>query len=91
MFEKYGRFIARHPWKIVVFIGIMNAALGVGLLKINPESGIHQYVPIGSTASKDQKKVSFDGKVKCILFNKLIIVLTENQRNEKMFTSLVCI
>ncbi|CAG2238616.1 unnamed protein product [Mytilus edulis] len=57
VFEKYGRFIARHPWKIVVFIGIMNAALGVGLLKINPESGIDQYVPIGSTASKDQKKV----------------------------------
>lgn len=57
LFERYGKFVARHPWKTVILVGIINAALGVGLLELNPESGINQYVPIGNTASKDQQTV----------------------------------
>ena len=57
LFERYGRFVARNPWKIVIVVGILDTALGLGLLKLTTGSGIDQYVPIGSTASKDQTKV----------------------------------
>lgn len=56
-FERYGRLMARHPFKIVVIIGVIDIGLGLGLLRINTESGIDQYVPTGSTASKDQDSV----------------------------------
>lgn len=70
LFERYGKFVARHPWKTVILVGIINAALGVGLLELNPESGINQYVPIGNTASKDQQTVSFARRLVCTyLFN----------------------
>ena len=57
-FERYGRFIARHPLKTTIIIGILNLLFGLGLLKINSESGIDQYVPIGSQASKDESTVN---------------------------------
>jgi predicted RND superfamily exporter protein len=35
LFEKLGRFIARHPWKVIIFVSIVDIALGFGLLKIS--------------------------------------------------------
>ncbi|VDI80302.1 Hypothetical predicted protein [Mytilus galloprovincialis] len=58
LFERYGKFIARHPWKTVIVVCIIDIAFGVGIVKLKPESGIHQYVPTDSTASKDQTIVN---------------------------------
>lgn len=56
-FERYGRFVARHPWKTTIIVGFLNLLLGLGLLRINSESGIDQYVPLGSQAIKDETTV----------------------------------
>ncbi|CAC5391508.1 unnamed protein product [Mytilus coruscus] len=58
LFERHGKFIARHPWKTVIVVCIIDIAFGIGILKLKPESGIHQYVPTDSTASKDQTIVN---------------------------------
>ncbi|CAC5403644.1 unnamed protein product [Mytilus coruscus] len=58
LFERHGKFIARHPWKTVILVCIIDIAFGIGILKLKPESGIHQYVPTDSTASKDKTIVT---------------------------------
>ncbi|VDI80305.1 Hypothetical predicted protein [Mytilus galloprovincialis] len=58
LFERYGRFIARHPWKIVIIVCIINAGSGIGIMELKQESGIDQYVPTGTTAKKDQTMVN---------------------------------
>lgn len=57
-FEKYGRFVARHPWKVILLVVILNGCLGVGMIKLNVVIDVERiYTPIGSQASKDAEKV----------------------------------
>ena len=56
-FERYGRFMAKHPFKVVIIIGIIDIGLGLGLLKLEKETGIEQYTPTDSEASKNQETV----------------------------------
>ncbi|CAC5403640.1 unnamed protein product [Mytilus coruscus] len=58
VFEWYGKFIARRPWKTVIIVCCIDIVCGIGILKLKPESGIDQYVPTGSTAKKDQTIVN---------------------------------
>ena len=58
LFEKLGRFIARHPWKVIIFVSIVDIALGFGLLKLERDNSTEQYTPKDSTASKHRKLVS---------------------------------
>jgi predicted RND superfamily exporter protein len=44
VFERYGRFIARHPLKVIFIAVFINAGFGLGLLKLKTESGIEQAV-----------------------------------------------
>ena len=58
-FEKYGRFIARHPLKVIFIAVFINAGFGLGLLKLKSESGIEQYTPTDSTASQNREQVIY--------------------------------
>jgi predicted RND superfamily exporter protein len=59
IFSRYGRFVARHPWKIILTGFILNGLLGIGMLKLNIVIDVERvYTPIGSQASKDSDKVS---------------------------------
>ena len=58
-FEKYGRFIARHPLKVIFIAVFINAGFGVGLLTLKTESGIEQYTPTDSTASQNREQVIY--------------------------------
>ena len=58
-FEGYGRFIARHPLKVIVIAVFINAGFGLGLLKLKKESGIEQYTPTNSTASQNREQVIY--------------------------------
>jgi len=60
VFEKYGRFIARHPVKVICIVVIINIALAVGLVTLKTESGIEQYVPTGSAAIQNRDQVTFN-------------------------------
>ena len=59
VFEKYGRFIARHSVKVICTVVIINIALAVGLLTLKTESGFEQYSPTGSVAGKNRDQVTF--------------------------------
>ncbi|XP_053400172.1 patched domain-containing protein 3-like isoform X2 [Mercenaria mercenaria] len=59
VFEKYGRFVARHPWKIVLIGVFLNGLLGIGMLRLNVVIDVQRvYTPIGSQASKDGDMVT---------------------------------
>ena len=58
-FERYGRFIARHPLKVIFIAVFINAGFGLGLLKLKKESGIEQYTPTDSTASQNREQVIY--------------------------------
>ncbi|XP_052071555.1 patched domain-containing protein 3-like isoform X2 [Mytilus californianus] len=57
VFEKYGRFIARHPLKVILVVVFIDVGLGFGLLRLQTESGIEQYTPTDSTASKNRDQI----------------------------------
>ncbi|CAC5415534.1 unnamed protein product [Mytilus coruscus] len=57
VFEKYGRFIARHPMKVILMVVFIDIGLGVGLLRLDIESGLEQYTPTDSTASKNREQI----------------------------------
>ena len=59
VFERYGRFIARHPLKVIFIAVFINAGFGLGLLKLKKESGIEQYIPTNSTASQNREQVIY--------------------------------
>jgi predicted RND superfamily exporter protein len=59
VFERYGRFIARHPLKVIFIVVFINAGFGLGLLKLKTESGIEQYTPTDSTASQNREQVIY--------------------------------
>ncbi|CAG2233388.1 unnamed protein product [Mytilus edulis] len=57
VFEIYGRFVARNPLKIILLVVFINIGLGFGLLRLEQESGIEQYTPTDSTASKNRDQI----------------------------------
>ena len=59
VFERYGRFIARHPVKVIFIAVFINVGFGLGLLKLKTESGIEQYTPTDSTASQNREQVIY--------------------------------
>jgi predicted RND superfamily exporter protein len=59
VFEKYGRFIARHPWKVIFIAVFVNVCLSLGMLTMKTESGAEQYAPMDSTASQNREQVIY--------------------------------
>ncbi|XP_071131036.1 patched domain-containing protein 3-like [Mytilus edulis] len=57
LFERHGRFVARHPWAVIIGVVIIDIGLGLGLLKIQTDNSIEQYAPKDSTASKHREEV----------------------------------
>lgn len=72
VFEKYGRFIARHPLKVILIVVFIDVGLGLGLLRLQTESGIEQYTPTDSTASKNRDQVFFSISIQSI--NKCLFI-----------------
>ena len=58
VFGRYGKFMANHPLKVISIVSVIEIGLGLGVLSMERESGIEQYAPTGSEASKDQNTVS---------------------------------
>lgn len=59
VFCTYGRFVARHPWKIIIFMLLINGILGIGIIRLNVVIEVEKvYTPIGSQASKDSDKIT---------------------------------
>ncbi|XP_061192611.1 patched domain-containing protein 3-like [Saccostrea echinata] len=55
LFGMYGRFLARHPVKVLAIAITVNLLLGLGMLRFEEETGIeHIYTPINSQASQDR-------------------------------------
>lgn len=55
IFGMYGRFLERHPVKILVISITVNCLLGLGMLRLEVESGAERlYTPVNSQASKDR-------------------------------------
>jgi hypothetical protein len=48
-FAKYGRFVSRHAWKIIIVTIIVNGALGIGMINLQSdiETG-NVYLPQGT-------------------------------------------
>lgn len=58
VFAAYGRFLARHPWKIIIIGILLNGLLGLGMLRINVVTDVKTvYTPMNSQASKDSDKL----------------------------------
>lgn len=55
IFGMYGKFLERHPVKILVISITVNCLLGLGMLRLEVESGAERlYTPVNSQASKDR-------------------------------------
>ncbi|XP_053399181.1 patched domain-containing protein 3-like [Mercenaria mercenaria] len=58
VFFAYGKFVARHPWKIIVIAILINGLLGIGMLRLNVLIEVEKvYTPINSQAGKDSDKL----------------------------------
>jgi hypothetical protein len=58
VFASYGRFVARHPVKVMFAAILVNCLLGIGLLKLKVNSDIEDlYTPVDSQASQDRSNV----------------------------------
>ncbi|KAL4219932.1 hypothetical protein ACF0H5_020344 [Mactra antiquata] len=58
VFESYGRFIARHAWKVVVVVVVINIGLGIGMMKLKSDIETDNvYLPHGTVARHDMKTV----------------------------------
>ena len=59
VFETYGKnFIARHPWKIIVVVILVNGLLGIGMIEMEQDIDVARvYTPMNSQAVKDEEKV----------------------------------
>ena len=47
LFARYGRFVARHPVKIIILAIVLNGGLAVGMVKLNQITDIDVYMPTG--------------------------------------------
>ncbi|XP_048779158.1 patched domain-containing protein 3-like [Ostrea edulis] len=55
LFGRYGRFLARHPIKILVIAIAVNCLLGLGMLRLEEESNAELlYTPVNSQSSIDR-------------------------------------
>ena len=64
VFERLGFFIAKHPWKIIVSVLLMNGLFGIGMLKLEQDIDVSRvYTPMNSQATKDENiiKTLFPG------------------------------
>ncbi|KAL5012271.1 hypothetical protein ScPMuIL_010822 [Solemya velum] len=53
-FAKYGRFVARHPWKVIITSILVNLLLGFGLLRIDINTdALYIFSPLNSRASQE--------------------------------------
>lgn len=58
VFSKYGRFVSKHPWKIIILTVIVNGGLGVGMMNLQSDINTgNVYYPVGSQAWADKEKV----------------------------------
>ena len=56
-FAKYGVFVSRYPWPILIFAILTNILLGIGLMQLKSEGSTEVlYTPMNSQASKDRGK-----------------------------------
>ncbi|VDI43157.1 Hypothetical predicted protein [Mytilus galloprovincialis] len=56
-FEKYGKFVARNPWKAIIFVVIVDIGFGIGLINLTQDTSLEQYAPTDSTAMKQRELV----------------------------------
>ncbi|XP_052068925.1 patched domain-containing protein 3-like [Mytilus californianus] len=56
-FEKYGKFVARHPWKAIIFVVIVDIGFGIGLINLTQDTSLEQYAPTDSTSMKQRELV----------------------------------
>lgn len=57
-FFLYGRFIARHPWKIIIGFILTTLSLGLGVLRLDMiDDPFYLYTPRGNRAMADQSKL----------------------------------
>lgn len=53
-FAMYGRFVARHPWKIIITSIVVNLLLGFGLLRIDiVTDALYIFTPLNNRASME--------------------------------------
>jgi predicted RND superfamily exporter protein len=49
IFARYGRFVAAHAWKVLIISVLVNAGLGVGLIKLKLDNDASNYLPSGNS------------------------------------------
>ncbi|WAR27803.1 PTHD3-like protein [Mya arenaria] len=55
VFARYGRFVAGHPWKVLIIAVAVNLALGIGMVRFQIDiDAEHVYLPQDSQSKKDQ-------------------------------------
>ncbi|WAR27804.1 PTHD3-like protein [Mya arenaria] len=55
LFARYGRFVARHPWHVLIIAVVVNLALGIGMVRFRIDiDAEHVYLPQDSQSKKDQ-------------------------------------
>ena len=47
LFARYGRFVARHPVKIIILAIVINGGLAIGMIKLTQITDIDVYMPTG--------------------------------------------
>ncbi|KAL5013070.1 hypothetical protein ScPMuIL_011621 [Solemya velum] len=57
-FAKYGRLVARNPWKITIGSVLINVLLGFGLFRLEVESdALYLFTPLNNRASRDKAQM----------------------------------
>lgn len=57
-FESLGGIIAKHPWKVIIIVILMNGLLGVGMINLKADIDVSRvYTPTHSQAIKDESVV----------------------------------
>lgn len=57
IFAKYGVFVSKYPWQILILALLTNILLGIGLMRLESEGSTEVlYTPMNSQASKDREK-----------------------------------
>ena len=47
VFARYGRFVAAHAWKVLIFSVVINAGLGIGIMYLEIDNDARNYLPSG--------------------------------------------
>ncbi|KAK3605252.1 hypothetical protein CHS0354_037652 [Potamilus streckersoni] len=58
VFARYGRLVARHPWKVILVTILVNGLLSIGMIRLHVETDVRTvYTPMNSEANKDSDRV----------------------------------